>query len=133
MMQGDEIQLHDIKPIIDIQEYSLYYFLGLVGLVLLLVGGILYLVVLWFKRRNAFNIRKEHKKLLSSLDLSEPKKSAYAMTYYGATFKNDSPRHEQMYNNLISKLEDYKYKKTVERLDEETIGYFELYKEMCDV
>lgn len=132
-MQGNEIQLHDIKPIIDIQEYSLYYFLGLVGVALLLVSGIFYLIYLWFKKRKAFNIRVEHKKLLSSLDLSDTKKSAYAMTYYGATFKDDSPRHEQMYHSLISKLEAYKYKKDVDSLDKETIDNFESYKEMCDV
>lgn len=132
-MQGDEIQLHDIKPIIDIQEYSLYYFLGLVGLGILLVVTGSYLFYLWLKKRNAFNIRKEHRKLLSSLDLSDAKKAAYAMTVYGATFKDDSSRHEQMYSNLIHNLELYKYKKAVENFDIQTIGYYELYKEMCDV
>ena len=132
-MQSYDIPLHDIKPIVDVQEYSLYYFLGLVGVVFLLACGIVYLIYLWLKKRKRFNIRKEHKKLLNALDLRDVKKSAYSITSYGATFKNDTPRHVEMYKNLTQRLEAYKYKKEVEVLDKETLGYFELYKEMCDV
>jgi hypothetical protein len=132
-MQGNEIELHDIKPILEIQEYSLYYFLGLVGFLILLSLAIAYLLHLWLKKRKAFNIRKEHKKLLFSLELSDAKKAAYDITFYGATFKNDTPRNLEIYNNLCSKLEEYKYKKYVNTLDEDTLGYLELYKGMCDV
>jgi hypothetical protein len=128
-----DIPLHDIKPIIDVQEYSLYYLLGMSFFVFLLACGILYILYKRIQRHKAFNIRKEHKKLLSSLDLSNPKKSAYLITLYGATFKEDSPRHVEMYANLTARLESYKYKKEVANLDSETLGYFELYKEMCDV
>ncbi len=132
-MQNYDIPLHDIKPIVDVQEYSLYYFLGVAGVVILLAGGILYLVYLWLKKRKRFNIRKEHKRVLHSLAFIDAKKAAYAITHYGATFKSDTPRHTEMYKNLTDRLEDYKYKKEVDGLDKETLGYFELYKEMCDV
>ncbi|MDO8452946.1 MAG: hypothetical protein Q7S59_00075 [Sulfurimonas sp.] len=132
-MQSYDIPLHDIKPIVDVHEYSLYYFLGVAGVALLLISGILYLIYLWLKKRKRFNIRKEHKRVLNSLDLSNAKKAAYAITHYGATFKNDTPRHVEMYKNLTDRLEVYKYKKEVNGLDKETLGYFELYKEMCDV
>ena len=113
--QSYDIPLHDIKPIVDVQEYSLYYFLGVSAFVLLLTCGILYLIYLWFKRRNAFNIRKEHLKLLNSLDISDTKNSAYAITMLGATFKDDSPRHQEMYTNITDRLDMYKYKKSVYR------------------
>lgn len=132
-MQNIDIPLHDIKPLVDIQEYSLYYFLGLVSLAIFLACAIAYLLYLWFKRRKAFNIRKEHSKLLNAVDLSETKKAAYAITAYGATFAEDSPRHLEMYKNLTQRLEVYKYKKSVEAFDPETIGYIELYKGMIDV
>ena len=132
-MQNLDIPLHDIKPIVDIQEYSLYYFIGLVSLAIFLACGISYLLYLWFKRRNTFNVRKEHIKLLNSLDLSETKNSAYAITAYGAIFADDSPRHGEMYKNLANRLEVYKYKKSVDAFDSETIGYIELYKGMIDV
>ena len=128
-----EIPLHDIKPLLEIEEYSLYYLLGIISLVILLVLGISYLVYKWFKKRNAFNIRKEHKKLLSAINLRETKKAAYSLTFYGATFKDDSPRHVEMFQNLTQRLEVYKYKKSVDKFDKETLGYVELYKDMLDV
>ena len=133
MQQNFDIPLHDIKPIIEVQEYSLYYFLGVSAFVLLIILGSAFLIYKWLQKRNAFNIRKEHMRLLRTLDLSDAKKAAYVITNYGATFKDDSPRHSEMYANLHNRLEKYKYKKEVEKLDEETLGYFELYKEMCDV
>lgn len=131
--QSYDIPLHDIKPIVDVQEYSLYYFLGVSALVLLLTCAIAYLIYLWFKRRNAFNIRKEHLKLLNSLDISDTKNSAYAITMLGATFKDDSPRHQEMYANITDRLDMFKYKKSVDEFDSEVLGYIELYKGMIDV
>ncbi len=131
--QSYDIPLHDIKPIVDVQEYSFYYFLGASTVALLLVCAVAYLIYLWIKRRNAFNLRKEHLRLLGSLDLSDTKRSAYAVTMYGATFKDDSPRHQEMYANLTSRLEAYKYKKDVEKFDSEVIGYIKLYEGMIDV
>ncbi|MCF6309155.1 MAG: hypothetical protein L3J19_01565 [Sulfurimonas sp.] len=131
--QSYDIPLHDIKPIVDVQEYSLYYFLGVSIFVLLLTCAIAYIVYLWFKRRNAFNIRKEHFKLLNSLDLTDTKQSAYAITIFGATFKDDSPRHQEMFANIINRLDMYKYKKEVKEFDSEVVGYIKLYEDMIDV
>jgi hypothetical protein len=132
-MQNYDIPLHDIKPIVDVQEYSFYYFSALIVVALLLACGIAYLIYVWFKRKKAFNLRKEHIKLLNLLDLKDTKKAAYAITAYGASFSEDSPRHVEMYKNLTTRLEVYKYKKSVDTFDSETIGYIELYKEMIDV
>lgn len=128
-----EIKIHDIKPILDIEEYSFYYFLGVVGVGILLLLGIIYLLYIWYKKRHAFNLRVHHAKLLNSLDLSDTKNSAYAISSYGSTFKDDSSRHVQMYKNLSDRLESYKYKKSVEKFDSDTLGYIELYKGMIDV
>jgi hypothetical protein len=103
------------------------------ALVALLVGGVAYLIYMWLKKRNAFNIRKEHLKLLNSLDLSDAKQSAYAITNYGLTFRDDSPRHQEMYANITGRLEVYKYKKEVDVFDAQMLGYIELYKGMLDV
>lgn len=131
--QSFDIPLHDIKSIVDIEEYSLYYLLGGSFFVLFLFSVFAYLLYLWFKRKGKFNQRKESYKALHVVDLSDTKKCAYAITLYGATFKDDSPRHHEMYLNLIERLEVYKYKKEVSAFDDETIGYIELYKGMVDV
>jgi hypothetical protein len=131
--QNYDIPLHDIKPIVDVHEYSLYYFLGAIGIALILLCGIVYLLYIWYKKRKTFNTRVYHAKLLKELDLSETKKSAYAISSYGYIFKEDSPRHSEMFKNLSERLEEYKYKKEVDKFDDETLGYIELYKGMLDV
>ena len=132
-IQSYDIPLHDIKPIIEVQEYSLYYLLGTAFLVLVALGLISYLLYMYIKKRNAFNIRKEHFKLLNNLDLKNTKQSAYAITNYGLTFKDDSDRHTEMFSNITERLESYKYKKEVEQFDSEMLGFIELYKGMIDV
>ena len=131
--QHYDIPLHDIKPLIEIQEYSFYYLSTLIVIGILVVLGILYLIYKWFQNRDRFNIRKEHFKLMNSLNLKESKKSAYLITLYGETFKDDSPRHLEMYNNLTERLELYKYKKDVDMFESEVLSYIALYKGMIDV
>lgn len=131
--QSYDIPLHDIKPIANVEEPSLYYFLGAVGFGLLVLGVMIYFIYLWMKRRKAFNIRKYHFELLNKLDLKDTKQSAYSITTYGATFANDSDRHKEMYANLIQRLDSYKYKKAVDEFDSEILGYIEVYKGMVDV
>ena len=128
-----EIPIHDIKPIVDIQEYSFYYFLGISLVALLFVGAIAFLIYKYIKQRNAYNVKKEHFKIINELDFTNTKESAYAITLYGATFKDDSDRHKEMYKNIVDRLEVYKYKKDVEEFDEDTKRQFERYIEMIDV
>jgi len=132
-MKQNTIHLHDIKPLLEIEEYSFYYLLGVSFFVLLMACGIIYLIYRYIKNKNRFNLKKEHLKLLKNVDLSDAKKAAYDVTFYGASFKDDSPRHKEMYENLVSRLSEYKYKKEVNPIDEETLGYIELYRGMCDV
>jgi len=128
-----DIPLHDIKTIVDVQEYSLYYFIGVVLLVFILLMTMGYLAYKWYVKRNAYNQRKEHFKLLHAIDLKNTKNAAYALSKYGATFKDDGERQIGMYANITARLEQYKYKKSVEPFDKETLGYIELYKGMIDV
>ena len=127
-----DVPLHDIKQIVEIVDYSLYYLIGIASVSALLIAVTIFLVYRWNKKKNRFNIRKEHNKLLNLLDLSDKKHAAYAITLYGLTFKDDSLRHKEMYENLLSRLEGYKYKKSVDEFDSETIGYIELFKGMID-
>lgn len=132
-MQDQEIQLHDIKPLLEIQEYSFYYFLAVVVIGTIIVVGIIYLLIRWLKNRNRYNHRKEYFQHLSEIDFKDAKRSAYEITFYGALFADDSPRHKEMFHTLTDKLEAYKYKKSVDDFDSEVKGFIELYKGMIDV
>jgi hypothetical protein len=129
----NEIPLHDIKPLLEIQDYSFYYFLALLFVVSVIIVGIIYLLYKHFRTKKRFNIRKEHNKILQKINLKETKKAAYELTEYGATFKDDSPRHLKTYNDMVEKLERYKYKKSVDDFDRETLRVIELYRGMIDV
>jgi N-acetyl-anhydromuramyl-L-alanine amidase AmpD len=132
-MQEQTLKLHDIKPLVAIDDYSFFYFLivSIVGIVIIV--GAVYLLLKWLKNRKKENIRKKHLKLLQQINLKDTKKAAYMLTKYGATFKDDDQRHQEMYANMLEKLADYKYKKSVKSFDKETISVINLYREMCDV
>ena len=129
----NKIPLHDIKPLLEVQDYSFYYFLAVVIVFTLIILGVLYLFYKHFRTKKRFNLRKEHYKILQSINLKEPKKAAYELTEYGATFKDDSLRHLKTYNDMVEKLEKYKYKKSVDDFDSETVRVIELYRGMIDV
>ncbi len=133
MMQPDEIKIRDIKPLLEVPDHSLYLFIGVVLLALVVLGGFIYLASKWIKTRNRLNLRKNMYQKLLHVELSDAKKAAYEITKYGAFFKDDSPRNSEMYLNLIARLERYKYKKEVGPFEYEERSYFELYKGMIDV
>jgi hypothetical protein len=95
--------------------------------------GIIYLIYKYIKAKNAYNIRVEHFKIINSLDLSDTKNAAYTITSLGFTFRGDSERHSEMYDNLVQRLESYKYKREVDEFDSEVMGYIGVYKGMIDV
>lgn len=128
-----DVPLNDIKTIVEVNEYSFYYFMGLSIVTLLVFGGLLYLVYKWLQKRNAYNQRKEHLELLNSIDLNDTKNAAYSISKYGVTFANDGERQSGMYKNISARLEQFKYKKDVDSFDKETLAYVELYKGMIDV
>jgi len=128
-----DVPLHDIKTIVEVQEYSFYYLLGAILLSILVLTVLGYLLYKYIQKLNAYNERKEHLKLLNSLDLTDTKNTAYAISKYGITFANDGERESEMYKNITSRLEQFKYKQHVEEFDKDTLGYIELYKDMIDV
>lgn len=134
-MQGSsiDIPLHDIKPLVAVPDNSLYYLGGMSALIVVtaLIGGF----YLWrfLTREKPRNLRQEARDVLEHIDVSNPKASAYAITKYGAMFRDDSPRHHEVFDNLNRRLNAYKYQEHVDAIDDETLGYFNIYLGMCDV
>jgi len=128
-----DIKIHDIKPLLEINDHSFYIFVALICLASIFVLGSAYLVFRFFKHRNLYNKKTDYLQKLGALDINDTKKTAYGITHYGEIFKDDSTRHKEMFLNLSQRLQQYKYKKEVESFDDETLGYIELYKGMCDV
>jgi hypothetical protein len=105
------MELHDIFPEVPIVEYSLYSFLALclLGLVLLYV---LYCVL---KNRRK-KLQPLH--ILEHYNANDAKQTAQQISYYGKKLAK-SEVQKQSLTTLEAKLEHYKYLKTSEPLSTE--------------
>ncbi len=131
--QSLDIPLHDIKPLVDVSDNSFVLFVVLIAAVLLFLAGVGYLLYLFMKRRKRENRRKDAYRALKNITFGDPKRAAYDITKYGYLFADDTPRNKEVYDNLLSRLAPYKYKKEVDALDAETKSYFKIYLGMIDV
>jgi len=104
-------QLKDIKPNVEIVDYSFYVFIIFTTIILIA------LIIFAFK----FFRKKENPNLLAlkNLDFSNSKKTAYEFTRLAKEFINE--KNKQLYEELTKELEKYKYKKYVDDLSPELI------------
>lgn len=131
-MKDLNIPLNDIAPLVEIDDYSFYYF---IALVVLIGAGVLTLMffVLKYVRNRRKTARRIAYEELCSIDLSDPKKAAYSMGELGRVFAHDNERTDKAFHALFERLEPYKYAPNVDPIDEETLGYYRLYLGIIDV
>jgi len=91
-------KLRDIKPIVEVNDYSFYIFLAVVLGVILIIIAISYFVY------------KKYKKPKYHFDLSDSKKTAYKLI--------ELIRDKEGSEKYIEKLHSYTYKKEVPPFDE---------------
>lgn len=126
MVSPEELKLlqdlKDIKPPLEVPDYSLYLLLVLVIVGLVILGTLLWFIFKFFRSRKKINRRKELVKILLNLDYSDSKQCAYTVTQYGYELIRDE-NSENTFHQLLPKLDPYKYKKEVPPMDEETKQY----------
>lgn len=130
-MRSVDIPLYDIKPLVNVPDYSLYFFIALsvMGSVVVVSAALFFLK----KYRNRrISERKQLYTRLASIDFADPKKAAYTISEIGRRFAHDDERTHKAYQNLFARLEPYKYAQNVNEIDEETIGYYRLYLGIID-
>ncbi len=123
--------LHDIKPLVDIPDSSIYIYWALIGL-----GVVLGLLLLSFVLRKLLSLRKENKRKiyiqkLHAIDFKEAKQWAYEATHYGRLVAQ-SDREKEIYSQLLPYLERYKYRKIVEKVDSDTQKQFRLFLQVIE-
>lgn len=128
-----DIPLHDIKPLLEVSDYSLYYFIGVVAAGVIVTAALLFWAWRRFVQNRKATARKNAYAALKAVDFSDPKAAAYAITRYGYLFENDGERQREAFAHLCSLLEAYKYRPHVEMIDEKTRGYYENFVGMIDV
>jgi len=131
MEPNTSLQLRDIKPLVEIPDTSLYLYWGLVFLGIFLavvLGYFLYRQMNFGKKEDK---EKQYLEALNAIDWSSPKKAAYRATYYGRLLATDE-RKKELFSQLLSSLERYKYKKETQKADDIMIKQFELYRKVCN-
>lgn len=124
-------QLRDIKPLLEIPDSSYYIYWSLIIFATLLIVGILFFVLkkLWENRK--VNLAKGYLASLKKIDWKDTKRSAYEATHYARLLATDE-RRKELFSQLEPRLEQYKYKKEVDEVDQETRNRFNLYVQVAD-
>ena len=124
-------QLKDIKPLLEIPDSSYYIYWGVIAFVSVLLAAVLFFVIkkLWDNRK--INLAKGYVQALKDIRWEESKKSAYEATHYARLLATDE-RKIELFSQLEPLLEQYKYKKEVGDIDEETRKHFNLYVQVAD-
>ncbi|MEA1880192.1 MAG: hypothetical protein U9N11_06080 [Campylobacterota bacterium] len=132
-MNEDNIsqQLRDIKPLLEIPDSSYYIYWGLILFGSLLLVGILFFIAKKFWDNRKINLEKGYLEAMKKIDWTNTKKSAYEATHYARLLATDE-RRKELFSQLEPMLEQYKYKKEVEVLDENTKNKFNLYVQVAD-
>ena len=128
----EELQLHDIKGLVEIPDDSIYYFYGLLSLLIIVLTIASILIYKYLRRDKALNLQKHYKAQLKALDLDNPKESAYLLTHY-AELLEKSPEQLELFEKLTPLLESYKYKKEVPSFDKETLANIEDFLDAMNV
>lgn len=110
-------KLKDIKPIVEIPDNSLIYLVLLVLLLMILIVISYYTYKKFTLARNTPNLALQK---LHTLDFKNAKSVAYDWSKYSFALRNDD--NHQKIKEIEDALLQYKYKKQVGILEEETMN-----------
>ena len=109
-------ELRDIKGLVEVTDYSLYYLLGIVGVavIILIVLGIL--LYKYLTKKDPLTQKKVAMELLEKFEFGDAKQSVYEFSYLAQYAVNEAQRRKL--EQLLAELEPYKFKKEVPELDD---------------
>ncbi len=127
----ENLTLRDIRALEPIDDISLYLFIIAIVFVSLIIGALLYKLFSTMRARKKETLRKEVLQRLKDVEFDDPKEAAYKITKY-AHFLATDERSERMLEQLLPKLEKYKFIKNVPEFDDESINYYNLFLKSVD-
>ena len=126
------LNIHDIKPLEQIPDYSIYFYYGAIALIILAIIFILYMFYSFIQKRKN-SPQKNYFKIIQNVDFSNPKLAAYTITKYGALLAKEE-RQKTLLTELNHSLKRYKYKKDIpDVIDNKTLALYETFVESIDV
>ncbi|WP_345977330.1 hypothetical protein [Sulfurimonas sp. HSL3-7] len=108
-------ELRDIKGLVEVTDYSLYYFIGAVTMTLILLAVLGVILYKYFTRKEPLTQQKVAIALLEKFEFGDAKQSAYDFTHLANYAVNEAQRKEL--EQILEALEPYKFKKEVPELD----------------
>ena len=127
----ENLTLRDIRALEPIDDISLYLFVIAVIFVSLIIGALLYKLFSTIRARKKENLRKKVLQRLKDVEFDDPKEAAYKITKY-ARFLATDERSQRMLDQLLPKLEKYKFIKDAPEFDDESIQYYNLFLKSVD-
>lgn len=128
----NQLQINDIKTIVEIPDFSIYIYYGLMLLALSILVALIYFVYNYFKSRKN-SLEKQYVMILKNIDLTNQKESAYTISKYGRLLVKEE-RQQRLFEELHHSLEEFKYKKIIDKEIPNTIKLkYETFLESLDV
>ncbi len=124
-------ELKDIRALEPITDINLYLLIVISIFITLIISALLYKLISTIRKKKRDSLRKEVLEKLKSIDLNNPKKAAYGITKYGRFLVQDS-QSQEIFQQLLLRVEKYKFKKDVPLFDDETINYYNLFIKSID-
>ena len=124
-------ELRDIKPLLEINDYSYYLYIGLIILAVLVLLTILFFVLRIFWMNQQKDMKKVYFERLEAIDWVDTKKSAYELTSLAYHF-TDNKKIKEIYEQMLPMLEPYKYRKEVPLVDDEVLRQYKFLVHVID-
>jgi hypothetical protein len=107
-------KLKEIKPIVEVTDFSFYYFITIIFISFIIIAFVLYKYFTKVKKTKKLTQKQIALKRLKNLNFKDVKNIVYSFTVDGFLFINDKNRDK--FKTLEEKLEQYKYKKDIQNL-----------------
>ena len=126
------IKIHDIKPIVEIPDVSIYIYYSLILFFILLCCVVIYFIYSFYKPKIKSPEMIWYEKL-KNIDFTNSKDAAYEISKYGRFLAKDE-RQLHLINELIEELSLYKYKKMIpDEFSKEAKMKFNIFMDSLDV
>ena len=125
-------QLKDIKPLLEIPDISYYIYWSLIALGILIGLSILFFIVKKLLSLRKVNVYKGYLESLKALQMTNPKEFAYLCTLYARQLSDRDEEIKALFVPLKENLIQYKYRKVVSDIDEESKKMLAKYIEVAD-
>jgi hypothetical protein len=112
------IKIHDIKPLEQIPDNSIYFYYGLIIFSILFIIILFYFIYTFFKQKK-ISLQMQYFKILQNIDFNNQKETAYCISKYGQLLIKDEQQIKLFkelnasLEELNASLEEFKYKKEI--------------------